>query len=268
MFETLRAKQPGTSLSRILFYELAAWVMRVLSWLFYRTKTIDPHKVPALGPVLLAGNHQSLLDPPLMSIRIRHRHLNFVAKSGLFSFRPFAYVISLLNAIPLREDTGDTAAIRETIARLERGGAVLIFPEGSRSPDGAVDVFKRGVALLVKKAKCPVVPVAIEGAFDAWPIHRGVPNLFGCHVYVKYGDPIDSTELLKDGPDAGLEILRLRIEAMRRDLRTLLREETQGRYPAPGLGDEPLKPQRCSTSIGSLVESPRILADRSQTASS
>lgn len=256
MFETLRAKQPGSSLSRILFYELAAWVMRVLSWIFYRAKVIDSHKVPATGPVLLAGNHQSLLDPPLIGIRIRQRHLNFVAKSGLFTFGPFAYVISLLNAIPLREETGDAAAIRETIARLDRGGAILIFPEGSRSPDGAVDVFKRGVALLVKKAKCPVVPVAIEGAFDAWPVHNSKPKLFGCRVYVKYGDPIDSTELLKDGPDAGLEILRLRIEALRRDLRAELREESRGRFPAPGPGDEPLKSQRGSLDAKSPLESP------------
>ncbi len=103
----------------------------------------------------------------------------------------------------------------------------------------------------MKKAKCPVVPVAIEGAYDAWPIHRGHPKVLGCRVYVKYGDPIDSVELLKDGPDAGLELLRNRIEALRLELRAQLRQQSNGRFPATGPGDEPLKPQRGKPANGS-----------------
>ena len=243
---SIYSKQPNVSLGRLVFYECMAWTFRVLSRIFYRAKAIDSHLVPATGPVLLAANHQSLLDPPLIGIRIRQRHLNFVAKIGLFKFKPFAFAISMLNALPINDEGGDLGAIKETVARLNQGRAILIFPEGSRCPDGAIDQFKRGVALLVKKAKCPVVPVAIEGAFDAWPITRSRPRLFGCRVYVKYGAPIPHDELMKDGSEAALELLRTRVEAMRVELRAMMRAETNGRFPARGPGDEPLKAQPAS----------------------
>ena len=244
MFSTFYSKQPNTSLGRLAFYECMAWIFRVLSRVFYRARAIDSHLVPASGPVLLAANHQSLLDPPLIGIRIRQRHLNFVAKQALFKFKPFGLAISLLNALPINDEGGDLGAIKETVARLNQGRAILIFPEGSRCSDGAIDVFKRGVALLVKKAKCPVVPVAIEGAFDAWPHTRSLPRLFGCRVYVKYGTPIPYDELMKDGSDAALELLRTRVEAMRLELRAMMRAQTAGRFPAPSAGDQPLRPQQ------------------------
>jgi 1-acyl-sn-glycerol-3-phosphate acyltransferase len=84
--------------------------------------------------------------------------------------------------------------------------------------------FKRGVALLVKRANCPVVPVAVEGVYEAWPIHRKVPRFLGQRMAIMYGEPIDSTELMKDGPDAALRRLEAEIGAMRQQLRTYLRE--------------------------------------------
>jgi len=237
----LRSKQPGSSLAAICFYEFVAWVMRVLTRVFYRAVSIDAHLVPQAGPVLLAANHQSFLDPPLIGIRVRHRHLNFIARAGLFKFKPFGAIIGALNALPINDEGGDLGAMKETIARLQQGRAILIFPEGSRCDDGAVDAFKRGVALLVKKAKCPVVPVAIEGAFDAWPNSRALPRLLGCRVYVKFGPPIAYDDLMADGAEAALETLRVRIDAMRRELRHRMRTETGGRFPAQSKGDEPLK---------------------------
>ena len=237
----LRSKQPGSSLAALCFYEVVAGALRLLTRVFYRAKAIDTHLVPQTGPVLLAANHQSFLDPPLIGIRVRHRHLNFIARAGLFRFKPFGAIIGALNALPINDEGGDLGAMKETIARLQQGRAILIFPEGSRCDDGAVDAFKRGVALLVKKARCPVVPVAIEGAFDAWPNSRALPRLFGCRVYVKFGPPIAYDDLMADGADAALETLRVRIDAMRRELRDQMRTETGGRFPARGRGDEPLK---------------------------
>ena len=157
----LRSKQPGSSLAALCFYEVVAGAIRLLTRVFYRAKAFDTHLVPHAGPVLLAANHQSFLDPPLIGIRVRHRHLNFIARAGLFKFKPFGAIIGALNALPINDEGGDLGAMKETIARLQQGRAILIFPEGSRCDDGAVDAFKRGVALLVKKARCPVVPVAI-----------------------------------------------------------------------------------------------------------
>lgn len=241
MFSSLRSKQPNTPLAQLMYYECVAWVIRVFSAVFYRAKVFHPERVPATGPLLVAANHQSFLDPPLIGIRVRHRHLNFVAKVGLFKFKPFAIAISMLNALPINDEGGDLGAIKETVARLNQGRAIVIFPEGSRCSDGAIDQFKRGVALLVKKAKCPVVPVAIEGAFDAWPNSRALPRLFGCRVYVSYGEPIGYDELMKNGSEAALDLLRTRIEAMRVELRARMRAETGGRFPKHGAGDEPLR---------------------------
>ncbi len=195
---------PGASLARIAFYECVRRGLVLLFRVVYRAEVVGRERVPASGPLLIAANHQSFLDPPAIGCFIASRHLNFVARGGLFRFAPFAWFISLLNALPIREEGSDAAAIKETLRRLAQGRAILIFPEGSRTPDGKMHEFKRGVALLVKKARCPVVPAAIQGAFEAWPVSRGSPRLLGQRVRVAYGAPIPYDELMKDGADAAL----------------------------------------------------------------
>ena len=199
-------------------------VSALLYILIYRVRAFHASRVPAKGAVLIASNHQSFFDPPLVGSMIMQRQVSFVAKFGLFGFGPFAWLIRTLNSVPIREDTGDAGAIKEVLRRLGSGDAVVIFPEGSRTPDGQMHQFKRGVALLVKRANCPVVPVAVEGVYKAWPIHRKVPRFLGQRMAIMYGEPIDSTELMKDGPDAALRRLEAEIGAMRQQLRTYLRE--------------------------------------------
>lgn len=197
---------------------------------FYRMRRFGFSQVPARGPALLVANHQSHLDPPLIASAIMGRQLHFIARLGLFSSPAFAALIRGLNSIPVREDgEADTGAIREALARLEQGELLLIFPEGSRSPDGAVHEFLRGAALLVKRAKCPVIPVAIEGAFDAWPRTRGLPHLWGKRVALSMGRPIGHDELLALGSDAAMTRLRDEIEQLRQGLRRRLHSATRGR---------------------------------------
>lgn len=237
------SQNPGRDYARVQarslpgpFYRFWRFLARVILKVFYRVEVFGAENVPASGALLVAANHQSYIDPPLVGGMI-NREMNFVAKSGLFAIGPFAWLIRNLNSVPLREDTSDVAAIKEVVRRLEQGGAVVIFPEGSRSPDGAMHEFKRGVALLVKRAKCPVVPAAVEGCFDAWP-RGGLPRLFGKRVAVKYAAPIAYDELMKDGPDAALVRLATQIEAMRHELRAHLRARTRGAFPAGGAGDQ------------------------------
>ncbi len=203
----------------------------------YRVEAFGSEHVPGRGPLLIASNHQSYIDPPLVGGMVPWE-MHFVARSGLFSFKPFAWLISRLNSIPIREDAGDLGAIKELLKRLAEGKSIVIFPEGSRCDDGAMGEFKRGVALLVKRAKCPVVPAAVEGCFDAWP-RGGPPRLLGKRIAVKYGRPIPNDELMKDGADAALERLAREIDGMRMELRAHMRSKTRGRYPAPGPGDLP-----------------------------
>jgi 1-acyl-sn-glycerol-3-phosphate acyltransferase len=211
-------RQPGTSLLRYLIYELVNRSVYLICRLAFRIRGEGVLNVPASGPVLLACNHESFLDPPSVSILLRHRQLEFIARASLFK-GVFGKVIALLNAIPLKDDSGDAGAIKEVLRRLDAGRAVLIFPEGSRTPDGEMHEFKRGVALLVKRAKCPVCPVAIAGAYEHWPVHAKRPRLSGPSVRVRYGKPIPYDELMKDGADAALERVRAEVVALRAGLR-------------------------------------------------
>lgn len=231
---------PDQPHSQRLFYRFFRGLCRNLMRLMFRAYARHPERVPATGAVLLAANHQAYLDPPLVGGFVRFRECHFLAKAGLFKSSLFGWIITGLNSVPIQESTngggGDIGAIKEILHRLELGDAVVIFPEGSRTLDGAMHPFKRGVSLLVKKSSCPVVPVAVEGCFDAWP-RNGKIRPFGARIAVMYGHPIPHDELMKDGPDAALRRLEREIDAMRLELRNEMRARSGGRYPLKGLGD-------------------------------
>jgi len=194
--------------------------------------------VPRTGPVLMVANHQSFLDPPIVSTSIAFRQTQFLARAGLFNNKLFSIWITALNAVPVGDTDSETAAIREILRRLGDNKSVLVFPEGARTHDGAMEEFKRGVAVLLKRAKCVTVPVAIEGAYDAWPRGRRLPKLFGSKLELRFGDPIGYDDLMKDGSQAALDRLARDIDTMRLELRATLRSRSNGKFPPPGPGDE------------------------------
>src|SRR6185369_9945170 len=149
-----------------------------------------------------------------------------------------------VGCIPIKEDAGDAGAMRMAIEQLKRGRVVVIFPEGSRSPDGALHEFKRGVWLLMMRSGVPVLPAAVEGCFDAWPRSRKFPKLFGQRVAVSFGTPISPADLKALGPEAGLKRLATEVDSLRLDLRARLRQATHGRLPAPGPGDSAWVPNQ------------------------
>lgn len=222
-----------------LWFALSRFVSLQFLRLFFRYRRHGAHHIPATGAVLLVANHQSYLDPPLVGTLCMHRAVHFVARLGLFGNKFFSWLITSYNSIPIRENTGDIAAMKEAIRRLEMGAAVLIFPEGSRTEDGSMTEFKRGVSILLKRASCPVVPIAVEGAFEAWPRSRRWPRVLVTRVASKAAPPIPHDELLKDGTDAALRRLEGIIDAMRLELRAELRAESGGKYPPAGPGDRP-----------------------------
>ncbi len=240
MFIRLREKHPGTAIGALLFYELGRYAVMLPLLIFGRMRWFHADRVPAHGAVLLVANHQSHLDPPLIGIPIFHRHLDFIAKVELFGSRIFGAMLGVLNCLPIRDEVGDARAIKESIRRLEAGRAVLMFPEGTRTPDGTVEEFLRGVAVLVKRSRCPVLPIAVEGCYDAWPRGKRIPRLFGVRVAVMYGEPIGHDDLMSGGPDAALARLRGEIDRMRLELREKLRIASGGRYPERGPADEGL----------------------------
>ena len=147
-----------------------------------------------------------------------------IARSGLFKHALFARLIDLLGAIPIRENEGDMQAMRRAISEIQKGRVVLIFPEGTRSPDGELRSFKRGCWLLIQRAKCDVLPAAIEGSHEIWPRGQGAPSLDapsgGCGVI--FGSVISFEQLQEQtGGDAdrGLELLSDQV----RELQSVLR---------------------------------------------
>jgi 1-acyl-sn-glycerol-3-phosphate acyltransferase len=214
-------------------WNLCLLTMRTL----FREHRAGIEHMPDRGPVLIVSNHQSHLDPVAIGMCVTRRETHFVARDSLFHIPLFGALIRAYNAVPIKRGEGDAAGVRAVLDRLASGAAVLVFPEGTRTRDGRTAPFKRGVVLLIKRARCPVVPAAVEGAFDAWPRSRKLPLVWGKRIAAQLGEPIAHEELLKDGPDAAMERLHGEIEAMRLSLRATLREQTNGRYPPPGAGD-------------------------------
>lgn len=215
---SLRARNPGRSLLALFIYEMFWRAFRTLWALLWRFEAVGLQRAPATGPLLVVANHQSHLDPVSLGMALPHRHLTFLAKSGLFTLPIFAQAIRLLNAFPIKQGATDTAAIRTSIDLLNQGRALLVFPEGSRTPTGAIHPFKRGAWLVLSRAKCPVLPMAVEGTYDILPRGAWWPRMFTRRIMVAVGEPIAPERLLAMKPDEGLEFLGATIEALRQDL--------------------------------------------------
>ena len=216
MLSPFRAKNPGRSLSGLLFYELCYFAVRFFITLLYRFRVWGSHHLPASGPVLVVANHQSHFDPIIVGMALPARHMNFVARSTLFTSRFFGALIQGLNSIPLKQGESDTAAIRLTIDALRQGRVMLIFPEGSRTPDGSVQDFKRGAWLLMSRAKCPILPIGIHGNYEIFPRGAALPAFFNRTVGVCVGPPIPAATLLAMGETAGLALLQAQVDDLRR----------------------------------------------------
>lgn len=223
---------------RSTFYRFCQRTCCLFFRLFYHWRVLHRDRVPRAGGLLMVSNHQSHFDPPAIGSAIP-RSTSFLARDSLFRYPGFGLLIKLLNAHPIKRDASDTAAMKRTIELLGQGHCVLVFPEGTRTPDGTIKPFKRGVAILIKRARCKVLPVAIEGAFNAWP-KGDRPHFNRRRIAIVYGEPIDPDDLIKDGADKALEFLALEIDALRLEARAVMWNETNGQYPPPGFADDPI----------------------------
>ena len=199
-------------------------ICRVTTTLMFDLKVYGLHHVPPEGGLLLVSNHQSYLDPVLLGVRLR-RPLSYLAKSELFRNPAFAWLIRLLGAFPVKQGAGDVGAMKETIARLHAGDALNIFPEGSRTEDGQMRSMEKGIGLVVRKAKVPVVPVVIDGSFRAWP--KGRTMFRSSPIRVMYGPPMDLSNLDRDGI----------VEAIDQTLTTMFADLRAGRISKNGMAE-------------------------------
>lgn len=138
---------------------------------------------------MVLSNHQSHFDPVLIGLAC-DRRLNYLARDTLFGFAPFRWLIQSLDAIPIDREGLGLAGLKETLRRLRAGELVLIFPEGTRTRDGEVASLKPGFSALARRANVALLPVAIEGAFEAWPRRRLLPRTATIHI--QFGEPLSS----------------------------------------------------------------------------
>ena len=170
-------------------------MFRIYFSVFFDLKVYGVRNIPRLGGALMVSNHQSLLDPPLLGVRLR-RPMSYMAKSELFKRAWFAWIIRRLGAFPVRQGAGDVGAIKETVNRLKEGRMLNIFPEGGRTETGEIGPMQSGVALVVRRAGVPIIPVAIHGSFEAWP--KGSRFFHRHPIRVVYGPPLDVSGMKAD----------------------------------------------------------------------
>ena len=154
-------------------YRLGYTISKVVAKLGFRLRSYGRENLIEDGPAILASNHASYLDPPLVGVCCR-KDVYFLARKSLFERPVIGPLIAQLNTVPVDRDRGDVGAVRAMIKLLKSGNRVLVFPEGTRSKDGNLQPARAGVGLLIAKSLAPVVPVRVFGSYAALPRSGGV----------------------------------------------------------------------------------------------
>ncbi len=173
-----------------LFYKMTSSSLKAFFRLLYDHEVIfqDALHLPSSQGAIIASNHLSFLDPPLMAASYPEE-IAFFARSTLFTNPFFKLLISKLNAHPVGKGN-DLSSLKLACKLIEEGKKILIFPEGTRSHDGKLCQFKRGIAILAQRTKAPIIPTYIHGTFDIWPKNQRFPSLFGKKTACVFGKPI------------------------------------------------------------------------------
>lgn len=175
---------------------MAYWIAKTFCGLFFKIgmglRIYGLENVPQKGGFILASNHVSYLDPPLLAVGCP-RVLHFMARHSLFDNRIFGILLRMVNVFPVRRGEADIGALKEAIRFLRSGEGLLIFPEGTRSNTGEIQKGKRGIGYLAMAAGAPILPAYVKGTADALP--RGARALKTTRVSVYFGKIIEPSRL-------------------------------------------------------------------------
>ena len=185
--------RPGVKRMKLI-YRVGWHAWRFFYWYCFRWKIYHVERVPVEGGVILASNHASFLDPPLVGTAVP-REINYLARESLFHWPIFGWIIRQWNSVPVDRDGGGAAGLKAILNRLRKGGAIIMFPEGTRTRDGKLQPARSGIGLAVIKSRTPVVPARIFGSFEAYSRHMLIPRFFIREMAVKYAEPMDFKEL-------------------------------------------------------------------------
>lgn len=173
----------------------------------WRANVKGKENVPKKGGVIIAANHRSLVDPPVVG-SVLPRNVHFLAKEELFHFGPFGWLIKNLNAHPLRR-SGDVRAFKIALRLLRSGEGVILFPEGRRAKTDQLQKPKAGVGLLAKATGCAIVPAYIHNS--------GYVSKFK-KIYVRFGPPLnpdnyESDQAMADAVMQEIQKMKEQVEA-------------------------------------------------------
>jgi 1-acyl-sn-glycerol-3-phosphate acyltransferase len=217
---------------RIMFFitqNLCRLITILASHTIYRTVYINGKNIPAKGGLVMAPNHSSYFDPPLIGSGTFKRMVRFMARDTLFKNPVFGTVIKWMGAFPVRRGGVDMKSWDIFVKIVKSGGIVMLFPEGTRTEDGEIHEGKPGAGMLMYKARAKVLPAYAHGVFDAWPKGKKFPNLFK-KIFVIYGEPMDMTELydMEESREVYTQItdrVMERIRGLKKDLLAMLAEK-------------------------------------------
>jgi 1-acyl-sn-glycerol-3-phosphate acyltransferase len=181
------------------FYGFFHYLAGLIHAMWFRGEVVGMEHFPRVGPFLITSNHASHLDPPLVGSHIS-KQMRFFARKSLWNNRLIGWWLDQVETIPVERDSGDVGAIKRVLQALKEDRAVVLFPEGTRSPDGRLQKPKAGVGLMACKTGVPVVPCRVYNSFEAFGKGRLIPR-FGTPVTIVFGPPIPAS--VYDEPTAG-----------------------------------------------------------------
>ena len=174
-----------------IFSTILYKVGKFLCWLFFLIfcplRVHNASNIPKKGKFILASNHASFLDPPLVGVACP-RDLNFMARDNLFRNPLIGWVLRNVHAIALKRNTSDVSALKTGLKKLEQGKGLLLFPEGTRSINGEIGEGLAGVGFLARKGEAPVIVVFVKGTDQALP--KGAKFVKRHRVDVFFGKPM------------------------------------------------------------------------------
>lgn len=173
--------------SRLLY--TAGWrLTRFLTTVYFGRREAGAEHIPAEGSFIIASNHASFMDPPLVGSGCT-RPISYLARETLFSNPVWGWILRSVGSVPVDRDGATGKGVKTILERLRSGDGIILFPEGTRSRDGALQPARAGVGLVVLKSDAPVVPARVFGTFEAFGRHRKFPR--AKPVGVRYGPPLD-----------------------------------------------------------------------------
>ena len=175
-------------------------ISKILAWSLFNFRVIHRERLIEHGPVILASNHQSYFDPPLIGI-CSNRAVHYLARKTLLTIPLLGPLLPEINVITVDRDGNDMSALKKIIRLVRSGNGVVLFPEGTRSLDGKLQPGKSGVGLIIAKTRAPVQPMRIFGSYEAFP--KQSEKIFLSPISVVVGEPIRFTDEELDAKNHG-----------------------------------------------------------------